>query len=290
MPARSNEFQQLIRDIERQLNTTARVTESLMLADATGDVREIDVAIEFTSGTHAVRIAVECRDHARRADVTWIEQLRGKYETMDVDKIVAVSRGGFTKGAIVKARTYHIRALSLEDAEHEDWGEMRRAASVTVMLQRQIVRRVDVTFADGTVVLDIEGPRLDECIVQPPGGAGRTMQQVLNATLRDKTILEKALQALKAGGGTTGIRFEFAGWDLLQPDGTVRALDHAALLVQNVVTEEATIKLQRARYGGADVRFGEAEFSETRVKAVMARPAGQQHEPPLHLTFERRGK
>src|SRR5690606_42027169 len=122
MPRRSNEFQQLVKLIETQLaSDRAVVRESVLLHDAEGDRREIDVLIETKIGQHDVRIAVECRDHQRRADKTWIEQLMGKYEGLPIHKVIAVSRRGFSRAALDKAARHKIAALSLEEAREEDW-------------------------------------------------------------------------------------------------------------------------------------------------------------------------
>lgn len=81
MPQRSNEFQELITIIEALLAPEgAHVTESRMLRDlATGELREVDVAIETRVGEHPVIIGIECQDHRRKAEVRWIDSMIGKY-------------------------------------------------------------------------------------------------------------------------------------------------------------------------------------------------------------------
>lgn len=118
MPKRTNEFQKLIAAIESQLAPIgAVVTESKLLKERWSNTeREIDVAIETTIGQHVVLIAIECRDHKRPADIDWIDALIGKYRDLPVEKKVAVSRSGFTRGAIEKARQVNITTVTLEDA------------------------------------------------------------------------------------------------------------------------------------------------------------------------------
>lgn len=125
MPRRSNDFQKLIAFIETQLAPAgATVTESAMVETLDGkDLREIDVLIKGTLGHHEVCIALECRDRKRRADVTWIEQLEGKYRYLPIDRVIAVSRSGFTEGAKRRAQTANISTLALEEAVGLDWTE-----------------------------------------------------------------------------------------------------------------------------------------------------------------------
>ncbi len=92
-----------------------------MIEDRTGQSREVDILIETSSGDHPIRIGVECRDHGQKCDVTWIEQLEGKYRDLPIDKVIAVSKSGFTKGAFKKAAAFGIRSLDFGQAEVEDW-------------------------------------------------------------------------------------------------------------------------------------------------------------------------
>jgi hypothetical protein len=80
MPQRSNEFQRLVSLLEQQLAPAgATVEESALLVDAhNGTEREVDVLITLPVPPRVPRIGIECRDHRRRADLPWIEQLKSK--------------------------------------------------------------------------------------------------------------------------------------------------------------------------------------------------------------------
>lgn len=125
MPKRSNDFQRLIKRIFEQLVPRgASVTESALLLERPGGVsREIDILIETpgVSPDRPMRTAVECRDHRRKADTTWIDEIHGKYRDIDVDRVVVVSRSGFTRGAERKARQCGIQMMTLADALETDW-------------------------------------------------------------------------------------------------------------------------------------------------------------------------
>lgn len=125
MPARSNDFQRLVLTFERQLHGAGfSVTESKMLADREGTLREIDIAIEGPFGPRRALFAVECRDRSRPADIQWIDCLAGKYQGLPVDRVIAVSRAGFTPRAARRAAretSPQIQTLSLTDAINSDW-------------------------------------------------------------------------------------------------------------------------------------------------------------------------
>ncbi|SFO38501.1 restriction endonuclease [Nitrosospira briensis] len=123
MPKRSNEFQRLIKVIYDAMAGVegGSVTESAMLREPDGTAREIDILIETSSHSHTLRIAVECRDRSRKGDVEWIDGLLGKYRNLDIQKIIAVSRSGFSRAAEAKARAGGIETRLLPQCIEADW-------------------------------------------------------------------------------------------------------------------------------------------------------------------------
>jgi hypothetical protein len=115
MPKRTNEFQQIVAYIYSQIVPAGGcVTESAFLQeDGTGDPREIDVLIEHNVAGHAIKIAVECRDHGRDQNVQWIDSLIGKYSRLRVNQIVAVSSSPFSDAGKKKAAEHNIDAITV---------------------------------------------------------------------------------------------------------------------------------------------------------------------------------
>ena len=96
MPRRSNDFQHLVALIEAQLAPGAEVSESKLLRDrVTGEEREVDIYVVHRLGEREIRVGIECRDHARPADVLWIEQLHAKMSTLPVER--PRRRGGLAR-------------------------------------------------------------------------------------------------------------------------------------------------------------------------------------------------
>jgi hypothetical protein len=83
--------------------------------------RQIDVTIR-REGRLAL---VECRIHKSRQGVKWIEELKGRKDSLNADSVIAVSASGFTKGAIAKSKRFGIilRSLyNLSENEITNWG------------------------------------------------------------------------------------------------------------------------------------------------------------------------
>lgn len=121
MPKRSNDFQRLIYLVRVNLADGAKVTESKMMRDRlTKRFREVDVVIEGMVGHQPVVVAIECRDHKRVADVTWIDMMKTKHDRLNTHALLLASRMGFTPEAKDVAEKYGIELFSLEDIETAD--------------------------------------------------------------------------------------------------------------------------------------------------------------------------
>ena len=125
MPGRSNEFQRLIFLVKQQVAADCTVTESKMLQDRlSNSLREVDICIERSVADHLVTVCIECRDHKRKADVKWVEEMKTKHERLSTNALVLVSRSGFTHEAQTVAAIYNIETLSFEDVTADSVGRL----------------------------------------------------------------------------------------------------------------------------------------------------------------------
>lgn len=128
MPKRTNAFQGLVAIIHSRLGSGWSVSESVFLVDGiTGDPREADVVARATVGGYDIYISVECRDHRRPADVTWVESMAKKHENLATSKLVLWSRAGFTKAAVTKAAALKIDTVSQATAASASWAMLARS-------------------------------------------------------------------------------------------------------------------------------------------------------------------
>jgi hypothetical protein len=162
MPPRTNGFQQLISTVYSQtVATEGKVTESAMVHDKhTGTLREVDILIEHRFAHHDFRVMIECRDRVRKDSVCWIEEIIGKASSLRVDKVVAVSKGGFTAGALKKASENGIEALTVKQAIETDWSAFPFKPGIA-LVGNETFTLDDVHYLSGAEFLPLSGIGLD---------------------------------------------------------------------------------------------------------------------------------
>jgi hypothetical protein len=85
-----------------------------------GEAQEVDVLIEEPFGQYRLLIGVECRNSKRPATIEWVQQMRGKH-LHRTDKLVLLSRSGFSEAAIDEAQRHGIVTMALAEASRADW-------------------------------------------------------------------------------------------------------------------------------------------------------------------------
>ncbi|MBT9174049.1 MAG: hypothetical protein DDT21_02460 [Syntrophomonadaceae bacterium] len=182
MPKRSNPFQKLVAVIENQLaGNGVKVLESIELDEYKGSTkREIDVLIEADVNGLLVRIAIECRNHKRQQDKTWIDQLIGKYRDLKVDKVVAVSRSGFTSGALEKAAEVNIETLTFENALDQNWPSYFTKVYARFLVQRISSMSAHLEYDEGGNFPNSTGDALKSSRIESRDGTLEgTLEQVV---------------------------------------------------------------------------------------------------------------
>jgi hypothetical protein len=123
MPARTNPFQRLVYEIERQLAPLgAVVKESAMLPERmSGEFREVDILVSLDEGYHCVRIGIECQDRSRPATKQWVEAIAKKHEELGINKTVLVSSSGLYPPAKRRAESLFMSVIDIANIERADW-------------------------------------------------------------------------------------------------------------------------------------------------------------------------
>ena len=218
MPRRTNPFQQLIHDIHFQLHKgIAQVTESKFLRDrVTGLEREVDIVIEIENGPYRVVIGVECRAHDRKQDIEWVEQAYTKHQNL-TDKLILVSKSGFTPEAIRKAETLGIETITLVEGQPIDWtqvvGKLSRVYMAIPMAHpnhAEVYPPTDATNLDET-----------SSLFAPQGDRQTTLPALALQFLNDRQVTEWILQSFgEPGDYTFNIECDVpAGWYLVDKVG-----------------------------------------------------------------------
>lgn len=106
------EFEKLIKrihDVLVQDYGDVKWNDKIPDPDNPKQLRQIDITVRINDKL----IIIECRYHQKRQDVKWIEELKGRKDSLNVDEIIAVSSSGFTEGAMKKANRFGIYLCSL---------------------------------------------------------------------------------------------------------------------------------------------------------------------------------
>lgn len=124
MTVKSDKFELQISKLHELLEQPdAEVTWNDHLPDPDNPTqpRQIDITIKRENKL----TLVECRIHKKKQNVKWVEELIGRRISLKADAIIAVSASGFTKGAILKAKSHGIilrDILTLTEEEITNWG------------------------------------------------------------------------------------------------------------------------------------------------------------------------
>jgi hypothetical protein len=278
MPKRSNDFQKLIHFIERQVAPLgASVDESVELIDkVTGKPVEVDILVTIPTAVREIRTAIECRGRGRPETVEWIRELRGKFEHLDVDRVVAVARQGFTAEATAKARIWRIDTLTLAEAGSQDWSAtIRTIASVEIFETRFELRRVGFEIGGGTEPLpgpDAFPSSADEMrlVVAQKGGAsalGAGSRLTLSDLIRGLVAIPgfderiaKQCATNQSGVAEVGINVE-SGSGIFTATGLLYELSALKLFFGQAV-ETHVVPITHSMYGTVAVAVGNARYQD----------------------------
>lgn len=137
------DFEMLIAMIQKLLVPRGAIIKSPdYLPDIyTSSKREVDASIRYTIGEEEVIIAVECRDRNKRQDVTWLEQLYGKKQSLGISKVICVSAEGFTADAIKKGEQFGIQLRRTNNIS-----ELDILSLLTLQVEMDGYRTINCTF------------------------------------------------------------------------------------------------------------------------------------------------
>lgn len=167
MPKRINDFQELIATVYEQIAPEGgKVTQSGMVFDKDANtLREVDILVEYRYAHHDFKLAIECRNRSRKDSVEWIDGLIGKSGSLAVDKLVAVSKEGFTEAAVKKAQAHGIDTLTVEEAVETDWEKYPIKPGIVVFYDENY-RLHDVLFKEGEQYRSLKELGLDSVVLK----------------------------------------------------------------------------------------------------------------------------
>lgn len=156
MPARTNEFQKLVKLINQGLaSTDAKVTESAMLFDHVSQKnREIDILIESIQVNSVIRIGIECTATKNPVDVNRLESIKEKHRNVGVNMTIIVSKNGFSSTAKTYAEMNHMKLLTFNSARNEDWSKnLERFKGLSVYNRTYQLRSISAKLTENDVTV-----------------------------------------------------------------------------------------------------------------------------------------
>lgn len=168
------QFELLVARIEAALSPMgAKIVSPDKVPDRiTGNMREVDATIRFAVDGRETLVTVECRDRQSLQDVTWIEQLVTKRDSIGADATIAVSSRGFSEPALRKASHFGIRTRVTRELEPSE------VLQVLKLQVHEACLRVNILHMNVRVHADMSPP------AAPPA------------------LAENVMEALRANAGT----------------------------------------------------------------------------------------
>jgi len=114
-------FENLVAVIQRSVHKNFQIKPNDIVSDIdTNRARQIDISIRSSDGPTNFFGMVEVRDHNRPLDVRYIEEISCKKVSVGAHAAIVVSRSGFSKPALEKAKKLNIQTFTYAEAINSD--------------------------------------------------------------------------------------------------------------------------------------------------------------------------
>lgn len=291
MPKRHNIFQDLMASIHQQLASPCQVAESAMLYDSSsGQVREVDLVLRSTLVGYEIVISVECTDRKRPVSVEWVEQMCCKHRDMPTQKLVLISKSGYTAAAHAKALAFGAEPLSLEIARQVDWAKYVNRHSKLFLAAVDAVTVVVPVSPTYTPERPLHGIPMQTEFLAPESTFCATAEEIAYALLAKEQILIATIgkmDVIHGSGWELSVAMQ-AGVRMRFPDGAEHAVEElkVAVLAHPLLVrfdlERASFRDAQVAYGVSPTKYGEllltilaAEGTTPSAQMRMRRPWGE---------------
>lgn len=259
-----------------------------MLPDtSTGRDREVDIVIEGAAAGYPILICIECCDSNRTATVEWVDEMLGKHTNLPTDKLVLVSRSGFTDAAEKKARHGGAESLTFEEAEVVEWTRVVHRMS-SLILDASLAR----SFVMPGLMEDVKvakSLRRDQLVCSKNGEWAVRVEKFEDFVLTNRTLRAHTVDTVEVGGEygwTIGIPLA-EGTYTIDQGGNQRELDAVSVVVL-VKRRHLPIQLRPAIFRGIQVTYGEATGELGRATVAVLEREGRLPQAILIHNYEGR--
>jgi len=271
-------FEELIAWIQTCLHKNATIKANEKIKDIdTGKPRQVDITIRLSDGPTEFLGIVEVRDRRRPVGVRYVEEILGKIRSTQADAAFLVSRSGFTKTAMDKARHLGIRILTFEEAKTEDWSgwlECRTFGVVQLKYQNPVVTlfeyETDKVIIPSKRIIDILKNNPNAKIIDDENGTHTVSLHDLIYKIVN-TFTKQVRKNIPLDGTRVRIKLLFKGH--FEPDLWMECDTGIKGQVGNVLIElesyneikEFPLKLMRYRFPNSDESIAEIAASDVEI-------------------------
>lgn len=244
----------------------------------TGLPREIDIKVTNKKNSQE-KMLIECRDHKRKQDVTWIDELDGKARSLGFNTIVAISSSGFSKTAEKEAKSRGIETLHLKNAEKKDWEKWLFAINEFGLEidYEPIIKKVNFVFPNGVKVPSFKKTGLEQIIMVNPKLKGKILlKDALSQIVKDPETISHIRSHNEPN--TTG-HYDYKhtfpkGWGIIDQTGKFFPLLQLIVSLDSKRLSEK-VKLKHMRVGKKRVLVGNPKITGPNSKLILEERHGQ---------------
>jgi len=150
------DFEDLVTWIQKSVHERANIIPNERVRDIhTNRLRQIDISIRLSDGPTNFFAIVEVRDHKKSINVRYIEEINTKKQSVGANAAFIVSRSGFTKGALDKAKHLGIQTLTYKEALKSDWSGWIKCEYIVVYERKYDIILIKLGKDNSNEILNI---------------------------------------------------------------------------------------------------------------------------------------
>lgn len=152
MPNTGKLLEGFVKEIEKALlpNEFSITTNDKVFNDAGTPIAEFDIVITGKIGSTNFKWLIECRDRQSQGPASgeWIEQLVGRRDRFNFDKIIAVSTTGFSEGAATYAKDKGIETREIKEADLSQISDWFKVQELVLTRSNSLLESAEIMIDD----------------------------------------------------------------------------------------------------------------------------------------------
>ena len=152
MPNTGKLLEGFVEQIEKALlpNKFSITTNDKVFTEEGIPVAEFDIVVAGKIGSTNFKWLIECRDRPSQGPVPgeWIEQLVGRRDRFNFDKIIAVSTTGFSEGAATYAKEKGIEIRAINEADLSQINDWFKVQEMVLTRSNALLESVEIIIDD----------------------------------------------------------------------------------------------------------------------------------------------